>query len=389
MNDALIYNEKIDLYREPMRICEMLPIGGAQEMSEWQTSFLCGLLRKFRPHKILEVGTSAGGTAAVMMNCISQIKSDCLFYSTDVSEYWYRDNNMRSGFIAEYATDIVGTEYVKHETKIGITPDIIDDIGGNIDFLLLDTIHMIPGEILDFLVCLPYLKENAIVVLHDVMHHRFSNNVYSHATQILLDSVTAIKMPVFGPDNEFDCPNISAFQINEDTRKYVFDVFSALLLTWQYRVGKEQIDAYRRKYLELDYSDTCIKVFDCCIKMYENSMKTVNRVKVDDFKLFSKYYNLLRNKEVYIYGAGEIGHLTLALLGEYFTFMGFIVSDGQYVGEGIERFTQVKGKIKDNQWIFVAVSMDKRVQIDSILKENNTKNIIHVDKDLIEYLYRV
>ncbi len=57
MNDALIYNEKIDLYREPMKICEMLPVGGAQEMSDWQTSFLCGLLRKLRPHKILEVGT--------------------------------------------------------------------------------------------------------------------------------------------------------------------------------------------------------------------------------------------------------------------------------------------------------------------------------------------
>lgn len=46
-------------------------------------------------------------------------------------------------------------------------------------------------------------------------------------------------------------------------------------------------------------------MMNCISQIKSDSMKTVNRVKVDDFKLFSKYYNLLRNKEVYIYMAQE------------------------------------------------------------------------------------
>ena len=53
---------------------------------------------------------------------------------------------------------------------MGINPDVIDEIGSDIDFLILDTLHIVPGEILDFLVCLPYLTKDAIVVLHDAIN---------------------------------------------------------------------------------------------------------------------------------------------------------------------------------------------------------------------------
>lgn len=44
----------------------------------------------------------------------------------------------------------------------------IDEIDDGIDFVLIDTIHVRPGEITDFLSVLPYLKENAIVCFHDI-----------------------------------------------------------------------------------------------------------------------------------------------------------------------------------------------------------------------------
>ena len=44
----------------------------------------------------------------------------------------------------------------------------MQSIVGNIDMLLIDNTHFGPGEILDFLIDLPFLKEEAIVIFHDM-----------------------------------------------------------------------------------------------------------------------------------------------------------------------------------------------------------------------------
>ena len=52
------------------------------------------------------------------------------------------------------------------------------------DFVFLDTAHSAPGEILNFIEILPFLNENAILVLHDILWHFYSkikcypSNVY-------------------------------------------------------------------------------------------------------------------------------------------------------------------------------------------------------------------
>ena len=43
------------------------------EMSEFESAFLCGLLNKFQPKKILEVGVAAGGTTAIILQCMKNI----------------------------------------------------------------------------------------------------------------------------------------------------------------------------------------------------------------------------------------------------------------------------------------------------------------------------
>ena len=46
--------------------------------------------------------------------------------------------------------------------KGNIATEFIEKIGKNIDMALIDTAHLEPGEILDFLIILPFLKEGAI-----------------------------------------------------------------------------------------------------------------------------------------------------------------------------------------------------------------------------------
>ena len=48
-----------------------------------------------------------------------------------------------------------------------LTSQVIETIGNDIDFAFIDTMHITPGELLDWLMVLPFLKEEAIVVFHD------------------------------------------------------------------------------------------------------------------------------------------------------------------------------------------------------------------------------
>jgi len=45
------------------------------------------------------------------------------------------------------------------------------DLNIKFDILFLDSIHVSPREILNFIEALPFLKENAIVVIHDLLWH--------------------------------------------------------------------------------------------------------------------------------------------------------------------------------------------------------------------------
>ena len=110
------------------------------------------------PKKIIEVGVAAGGTTGIILNCLENIDQEYRMMSVDIDEKYYRDNNYPCGFLAYEITKNlqVGT----HEFQVGTTLSfVIDDFGDDIDFLILDTIHRMPGENLDFLTALPYLKK--------------------------------------------------------------------------------------------------------------------------------------------------------------------------------------------------------------------------------------
>ena len=86
----------VKLFKEPLKIRDNLSEDGA-EMSELQLSMLCGLIKEYRPQKIVEVGVAAGGTTAVILNCLSLIELDTWVYSVDLSERYYRDTSKKTG----------------------------------------------------------------------------------------------------------------------------------------------------------------------------------------------------------------------------------------------------------------------------------------------------
>ena len=62
----------VNLWEEPGEIYNKMPKEyHLAEMSDFQHSYLCGLLRMKKPKKIVELGVSAGGTTAVILNALN------------------------------------------------------------------------------------------------------------------------------------------------------------------------------------------------------------------------------------------------------------------------------------------------------------------------------
>lgn len=365
----------MDLYQEPIKILDKLNKDGKSDMSNWQVAYLCGLIKERRPKKILEIGVSAGGTTAVILNCLSLLGIDAEMFSLDISDRYVINPKYEIGFMAKEAKKII-SNCPKHQIKVGITPDLIDSVGGEIDFLILDTVHLVPGEILDFLVCLPYLSENATVVLHDVILHKFGCGT-EIATQLLLDAVTAIKEPVFDVDNELGYPNIASFRINKDTIKYIYDVFSVLLLPWQYNVSETDILKYEKKYEELGYSKDCLKVFGYAAKKTNKTIEEHLSDRTSKIKELFELLNRIEGKQIYIYGKGKMAQRVSTLIEN---FRGFIITDGF---EKTENDIYISDYIStEEDVILICVRPDRQNEIEGILIEKGLNNYLTVSQNV-------
>jgi hypothetical protein len=115
----------------------------------------------------------------------------------------------------------------------------LDEIGGDIDFALLDTMHTNPGEILDFLMILPFLRDDATIVFHDTQLHLYMSkelNGWTFTNCLLMSAIYGEKIiPEYLSKNnngKQHFPNIGAVKINSDTKKRVFDIFNLLTIRW-------------------------------------------------------------------------------------------------------------------------------------------------------------
>jgi len=212
-------------------------------MEKEEISFLCGLIKEKKPRKLVEVGVASGGTSCAIIECLERNDVDVEMYSIDAAEgSCYNGSEACGHLIGKYKQENE-LKRVKHTLLTGcILPEVIDEIASlkEVDFLILDTIHILPGELFDFLVGLPYLKDGAIVVLHDVGMNISGFRCYEDAfsieiaTKVLFDVVSGKKYQIENWEYKpYGIPNIAAFEITNDTRTNVMDVISALSLTWE------------------------------------------------------------------------------------------------------------------------------------------------------------
>lgn len=214
------------------------------EMSKTHRYFLNGIIRAMKPKKILEVGVSSGGGSALILNAIHDIDGAKL-YSVDYEEKAYRHPDKPSGFLVEEKFPELMSKW--HVFRGGDISRYIEKIGGDIDLLMLDTVHMHPWETLNFLCIQPFMKKDSSwTVLHDISLFANTNIRYALACRYLFASVVSEeKVTPVSDSQEIKFANIGAFKVSELTEKYIGNLFETLLIPWNVQVQKKDLDDIR------------------------------------------------------------------------------------------------------------------------------------------------
>lgn len=324
-----MYN-KIELFHETLsnRRTELRECIQYSEMLDFQRDFLCGMIKYKRPGKIVEIGVSAGATTAVVLSCLEELNIPCEMYSVDLSERWYKDGSRETGFVVKDYMEI--GQDIRHRFMLGKSiPYIIDDIGGDIDFLILDSSHSLPGEVLDFLTCMPYLAEKAVVVLHDIILDLIGVG-YEVATKGLFCAVKAKKWYMEETGLDFcGLSNIAAFEVSGETRDNIEDVFMCLSMKWNYLLPENDWKEYNQ-IIAKHYNSEIVDWMQTIEKVQKLPHKdtTIESHMRRDGEWLEKIWK--RHKNVILYGAGYWGREYLAYARRHHLPVScFVVSDGE------------------------------------------------------------
>ena len=112
-------------------------LGGAL-LSKIDMKFINGMIRKYKPKKILEVGVASGGSSAIILNAIQNIENSHL-YSIDKLNVAYNMRNKETGWIVKEKFSNLMNKWTLYTG--GIASNFIEKIGGDIDFVFIDTVH--------------------------------------------------------------------------------------------------------------------------------------------------------------------------------------------------------------------------------------------------------
>ena len=234
---------------------------GCSQMSNKEREFINGIIRKFKPKKILEVGVYHGGSSVIILNAIDDMR-ESKFYSIELD----------SGDFVGDCVNKYFPQFLKNWKlyKGNIATEYMEIIGKEIDMVIIDTAHYEPGEIIDFLIVLPFLKEEAIVIFHDIKAQFMSKTREEWAPYIIFNGIRGTK---FYPSGNYILNhNIGAIKLEKNQKSFYKDYFRLLGGEWQY-FPKEIHISLIRNYFKKYYEKECLIMFEETITFNRNFVK--------------------------------------------------------------------------------------------------------------------
>lgn len=353
------------------------------EMSREDHGFLCGIIKQIRPKKILEVGVAEGGTTAVIVKSLEILGLNCDMFSVDLYEQLWHDKRLETGYIYKKQKK---TEDINHRFLFGKTvAGRLSQIGGEIDLVILDTTHQMPGEVLDFLSVLPFLSKDCMVVLHDLNLSYLKAQTASLssirsamgiiATKVVYTTVVAEKYYNFDAEHLF---NIAAFKVTEDTRKFSMDLFISLSFVWGYNLDDIVLQEYRNLF-EQYYPPQCLEMFDVCVKMNRSVWEKVKISSIDatECSIYRfPYEDIPYGCKIVLYGAGYVGRAISLMLKalNYAEVVAWVDTNYMECQKGGNVAVENPGSILNKEFDFILVAVKSKEifnEIKQFILENN------------------
>jgi len=284
-------------------------------MHEAERRFVHGLINFIKPERILEIGVAYGGGTAVLLNAIKFFK-DSEVISIDLAKViQYGSGNVKNTghFAKKHFKNNKNWKLFVGKDPSEIIEKLIEDGGGKpFDFCVIDTAHIHPVESLNFLTIFPFLSDNAVVVIHDLIEFTGVGKGYPQqisqstrfANKLLFDCLCGPKLKV--KDETYLSPdrfsgNIGAIQITKDTKKYIQNVFSMLMFPWGLLPSLKHlklISGIIKKY----YDEENFKEFCHAVRL--NLKFISNDFSYKDKNNKNKFRPLKNAKNIIFYGAG-------------------------------------------------------------------------------------
>ncbi|MEI0495514.1 class I SAM-dependent methyltransferase [Brachyspira intermedia] len=247
--------------------------GQISEMSDLQKRFLNGIIRQNKPKKIVEFGVAAGGSSAIILNAIKDIEGSKL-YSLDYSKMYYVDKSKETGWAVKEKFPYLTNKWELYTGGIGAK--FIEDVGGNIDICLLDTAHCNPGEFIDLLIVLPYMRKGGIIILHDTIFHLCVNNANSYTNGTIFSCLKGKKY-ILNEGILRNIGNIGAVVLDDDIMDRILDYFYLLTFNWNYMPTNEDI-SYLTKLFNKNYDQYFNDLFQGILDYYYDKFNNTNKV---------------------------------------------------------------------------------------------------------------
>ena len=244
-----------------------------KEMAGWQLgrtqpNFINGLIRKYKPKNCLEIGVAEGGSSILILNAIKDFPNSTLV-SLDLNIQLYYNQTKKTGYrVNQYFPEL--TKNWKLLT--GQQPHkFLIKLNMKFDFVFLDTAHQAPGELLNFIELLPFLNENAIFVIHDILLH-FKSKVKFYPSNVhLYPAIYGDKVLLKNSDGSIG--NMGAVFLYNNQESHYLDYFFLLLTFWEYMPKDNEINDLRKFIKKYYKKDIYLKIFDTAVMKNKISLK--------------------------------------------------------------------------------------------------------------------
>ena len=211
-------------------------------MSEAEMSFLMSIIYENKIENVLEIGVWQGVSSLCMIKSGLKANKNFNLYSIDI--------NSNKDFCG-IAVEKIGNKEEKnaHHLFLGKTSFDIEELipkNTKFDLVFIDGAHWHPYPTLDLLFSIPYLKDNSIVILHDIVDYY---QPYGWGGSFIFESWNNEKYRAFDNDNNYFTA-IGAIKLHKNTEDLLENIKQILKIP--FRTNPWAVNDYKKNKLGLN-----------------------------------------------------------------------------------------------------------------------------------------